>query len=557
MEEMYADYLRESREWFREVSPDMEIGFVRHLDQGPYFGWDPERLGHYIGCFVTDGVSERRTSLIQGAILLCGGGYGQSFDMYSRNPWAAAFSGARGIWYYTDVEHLDIRGGYRPRSMLLWKGLHDLTEGVGMLLLNSQRQHDEIALLYSFDSSLAGHILGQRFSGNLADINSLVRYLRESTGYWEKIVKDAGLVPRWITAKDVVAGRISDYRAIVLPHTLVMSDATAEGLRRYVKDGGILVADVAAGLYDEHGQPREQAALSDVFGIKLPYVRNAFSHTASKYQVGFTKRILSDFKPTGWFDTHFFRHNLTVDKGQALGEWVFGGPPAFITNRFGKGTAVFLNMLPMNVHEPYNAKSLRNLVEEIARLGRIKPEVSMWPAKTVGRKEGYVSRFRNGDLEYLCLLKGSEPDMVISFTRKSHVYDVRERKYLGLASQVTKTILSDKPAAVLALSPYRVTSVKVRVPQQTVLGEDVPVEVAVKTDGVQPGDHVIRLEMLEPNGERSLCLVKNIMAKRGRGSWIFPLAHNDVAGKWTLVVRDVMSGMETRQTIDVTGKGGK
>jgi hypothetical protein len=63
------------------------------------------------------------------------------------------------------------------------------------------------------------------------------------------------------------AGRFS---ALVLPSVAAMSDAQCAAVKRFVANGGGLVATGATSLYDEWGDPRPDFALADLFGAHAP-----------------------------------------------------------------------------------------------------------------------------------------------------------------------------------------------------------------------------------------------------------------------------------------------
>jgi len=63
------------------------------------------------------------------------------------------------------------------------------------------------------------------------------------------------------------AGRFS---ALVLPSLGALSDAQCAAVRRFVENGGGLVATGATSLYDEWGDPRPDFALADLFGAHAP-----------------------------------------------------------------------------------------------------------------------------------------------------------------------------------------------------------------------------------------------------------------------------------------------
>ena len=57
------------------------------------------------------------------------------------------------------------------------------------------------------------------------------------------------------------------YKLLVLPNIAALSDAQCAQLRKFVEDGGSLVATFETSLYDEQGMPRSNFGLSDLFGV--------------------------------------------------------------------------------------------------------------------------------------------------------------------------------------------------------------------------------------------------------------------------------------------------
>jgi Hypothetical glycosyl hydrolase 6 len=60
--------------------------------------------------------------------------------------------------------------------------------------------------------------------------------------------------------------RLPSLRTLILPNIGAMSDAQAQAIRRFVADGGALVATGETSLYTESGEPRPDFALADLFG---------------------------------------------------------------------------------------------------------------------------------------------------------------------------------------------------------------------------------------------------------------------------------------------------
>lgn len=149
------------------------------------------------------------------------------------------------------------------------------------------------------------------------------------------------------------------YRAIVLPNAACLSDAEVEVLRTYVSGGGTLLGTFETGCFSEDGSARESGALDDVFGVQgiglsrrgpLPYA--------------YTRIRRRDVLFAGLEETEILTNEgeirpVTVRDGAqvhaTLVPEVFPQPPdlsyptlwdndapVLVTNRFGRGRAVYL-----------------------------------------------------------------------------------------------------------------------------------------------------------------------------------------------------------------------
>jgi hypothetical protein len=80
-----------------------------------------------------------------------------------------------------------------------------------------------------------------------------------------RALQEAHLPFATVTRQDLA--RLSDYRVIVLPNVLVMSDEEIAAFRKFVADGGALYASGYSSLVDMDGRMRDDFGLADVFGI--------------------------------------------------------------------------------------------------------------------------------------------------------------------------------------------------------------------------------------------------------------------------------------------------
>jgi len=79
------------------------------------------------------------------------------------------------------------------------------------------------------------------------------------------------------------AAHLSRLRTLVLPNVAALSDAQCDDLRAFVAAGGSLVATYETSRYDEHGTPRRNLGLADLFGVDAigaprGPIKNAYLH---------------------------------------------------------------------------------------------------------------------------------------------------------------------------------------------------------------------------------------------------------------------------------------
>lgn len=73
------------------------------------------------------------------------------------------------------------------------------------------------------------------------------------------------------------ATRLSDYRVLILPDAACLSELAMANIRRFVANGGGLIASQCTSLYDENGSRRQDFGLADLFGAAFV---SAEDHTA-------------------------------------------------------------------------------------------------------------------------------------------------------------------------------------------------------------------------------------------------------------------------------------
>ena len=84
------------------------------------------------------------------------------------------------------------------------------------------------------------------------------------------MLRDEGLQFTYLDYASVIQKGIpAEYKVLILPAALCLSDAEARQIKEFCKNGGTVIADYLPGLWDQHGKGRAAGGvLDDMFGVK-------------------------------------------------------------------------------------------------------------------------------------------------------------------------------------------------------------------------------------------------------------------------------------------------
>lgn len=218
---------------------------------------------------------------------------------------------------------------------------------IGPLLTGAEWKHDGIAIYYSHASIQLGWILDATAHGrtwvnrNADERLSSAAHVRHA---WENMLRDTGLQYSFLSYADVIQrGVPEEYRVLILPACLCLSDAEAGAIRAFCERGGTVIADYLPGLWDQHGKGRaEGGALDEMFGVKHPATMRApdlfggklwtevdqdANYSWKSYDEFLTNKNTCIKDPSGFYKT---ARAMTVDH----------------TASAGRGKAVLMNLSP-------------------------------------------------------------------------------------------------------------------------------------------------------------------------------------------------------------------
>lgn len=168
-------------------------------------------------------------------------------------------------------------------------------------------------------------------------------------------------------------------KLLVLPGVSAVSDRLAEWLRRFVADGGRLLATFDTGLFDERSERRKDFALADVFGASvasdllgpsgLDYLGVA---ARSALTAGLSQNLLPCpeywwwVKPASSAKPLLYYHEKMPRRYAALPP--ISEHPAALLNRFGKGSVVFIPSAIGDLSLRYRFPDIRLLLRNAAHM---------------------------------------------------------------------------------------------------------------------------------------------------------------------------------------------
>ena len=428
---------------------------------------------------------------------------------FARGPWEKhriwyeLLHGARGNLIWDEkAEHVGRDGsvGERGREVAPYYG--ELRGGLGAQLMSSARQSDPIAIHYSQASMRAEWMLARRPQGEAwvnrssATERKDSEFLRLRESYC-RLIEDLGLQYNFVAYGQVEEGELArgGYKALILPRSTALSAKESQAIGEFVQQGGLLIVDGEPGVFDETVRKLPEPALTQV-------LRNP-----------------------------------------------------------GRGKVVRMNAL--DYHQQRLVGREREKFEAMGRLlaeHGVTPEFTVWEGS--GRPSAGVEThtFRNGSVRIVGLLGNPQlrvdelgpPEfksnerfekprtLRLHLPAEMYAYNLRSGRPLGLTRDIEVALDPYEPA-LFAVTPVELPPLRLSAPTRLRRGDVAWIGIAAGARS--PAEtHVFHVEVLDPNGKIVLHYSGNILAAEGQSAKLLPSAVNDAAGKWTIRVKDVLSG---------------
>lgn len=500
----------------------------------------------YLQPYSEDDQDELHRTMRPGLILTGFTGYGSHGAELRHELWHRLLHGQTGasvFWQYTMLNP-DLTLTEQGRD--LQSVTHELRdEGLALLLRGATRENCGIAVHYSLPSVRGqwitdGHIQPHELSDGDKTSPHLKRF-HENRHAWLQALEDAGYQYDFLTMEQIDAGKLSNYRILILPDSIALSDAEVTTVRRFTAKGGFLIADAETGLMDAHARWQEKGRLDDLLGVDRSNLRSAKGESSPVAIKTSTEHDASEIE------------GVPADTGlravNARASIIAGFTPVLIENRSPSAHSLALNFWMIGYDKARGTaagEAWRGMLRQHLGAAGVRPVADVVTAGGNRLACSEIVAYKNGGGEIVAILP--EPKcldagaVTLRLPAPKFVYDLRQHRSLGHADRVSGTLvagepliyaLRDSPAARPMILPR-----DKRVPT-------VPAGATVKFDlrlnvgrGQQAGSSAAHVEIRNPRGEAVDYYGTDLLIGAENAEFSIPLALNDPAGRWTVIVRE-------------------
>ena len=485
-------------------------------------GYDYSRLAHAVDLmelYDGGGNLEIVRSLNPKMVLMTTSAGGQT---EAHDVWRELLRGTRGVVLWDgDGQFVHEDGSLGPRASSLTRDFREIRDGIGALLINSERHFDPIAILYSPASLRTQWLLDWKSKGDawasrdIADSYEDPSVVRSTMIGYAQTLEHMGFQPRFIAPELVEHGELQrgQYRVLVLPHAIALSARELGAIRSFVENGGVVIADTEPGVFDEHSKKRDDRPLTDL--VARTSETSAGDAAANK--------------PTG---IHLVSNAELCASDQ---------------------TSTPCDVLRRQVGTLLARSGVRPAVALASLAGELPSDVTTFTFEKGGTTIIGLQRDVKDPVtgERNSRANTNTPEHVrVTFPRSSFVHDLRARKDLGWATELDLALDAAAPT-LLSLAPAAPTLLRLEGPRRTALGSTVVFRIGDAADA-RRASAVYHAAVTGPDGQVFPHYGGNLVAARGQASLSIPIAINDPVGRWQIELRDIASGQSARATLEVS-----
>ena len=542
-----------ARRGLKRCDPAIRLGFSGTQETNPWNAYDWRQICDHVNAFAAYRGEQTvmRRCFRDNTFGMSWLGYKADADQMLHRALVSLLDGERGFSVYSGRFFINPDYTFPERAQWLRGALRSVDGGRAEVVINSRYDAGDVALHYSPATICVNFITG---------VDTIRK--AETIGY-RRLLEQQSADYDYLAYRELEAGKVASrdgrpYRALVLPVSAGVSDKECATVRRWVRDGGVLIAGLGAATYTEHGRPRGAGALDDVFGLRRGETEVVNEDLKAEVKGGAHGLDFGVFSmPVRYFETGLAP---TTAKPAAWVTWKGSRRPVVFINRFGKGVAVYFAADLVSVYGEWGAtrvmakravpaKGMDRFTAGLLRLvgaeGRPVPLTEKGErlrcARVVCRRQGpmrlvavirEVNETRN--------LDPGPHKVAMRLGRPWHVYELMTRKYAGRTDTYRDTFKANTHR-VLALLPYEVKGLALDGPPSVKRGEEAALSARVLADAPRLAEHRLHVRVLGPDGKPRRGYPDLLVCRDGRAALRLPIALSDDPGEWKVVVTDAIS----------------
>ena len=235
-------------------------------------------------------------------------------------------------------------------------------------LLAAEPARAQVAVLFNRLSYMVG--------GSEPSLSKLGNATRDSLLGLHRAFLEQQIPVDFVHPMDVVHDKLSQYKILFLPFPVMLSKNVAEGVVRFIQNGGSVVAEARLAWNDERGFSSDEVpgmGLATVFGAREKVIR-----PLEKPEVVLGPNAgLPGWTPGTRAVAEAFEEELEPLPGAHVLARFADGAPAIVENAYGKGKAILVGSFLAMAFERQHNEAAKQVLLAFARGAGVTPEVTV------------------------------------------------------------------------------------------------------------------------------------------------------------------------------------
>ncbi|MGO8734956.1 MAG: beta-galactosidase [Terriglobia bacterium] len=290
---------------------------------------------------------------------------------------------------------INLDGTLTPRARAAGKVAQEMARNGGDLLA-TEPAGAQVAVLFNRLSYMVG--------GSQSSLSKLGNATRDSLLGVHRAFLEQQIPVDFVHPMDVVHDKLSQYKILFLPFPVMLSKNVAEGVVRFIQNGGSVVAEARLAWNDERGFSSDEVpgmGLAAVFGAREKVIR-----PLEKPEVILEPNAgLPGCTPGTRAVAEAFEEELEPLPGARVLARFADGAPAMVENDYGKGKAILVGSFLAMAYERQHNDAAKQVLLAFARAAGVTPEVNVSGHNT---SQMEVRRLEGNDVQFLFAFNHSD-----------------------------------------------------------------------------------------------------------------------------------------------------